>query len=305
MIEDELRAVFARQEDLAPPVKPVALAIDTGYRRRRRRRLAWRAGGAAAVAAGLLAVPAVVAGWNRPAGGPPLVTAARPSASAAIGTAAPSAAPVAGMQLNLLLLSVDDTTASAEPVTMVVHVTADGDRAYLIAVDAPDGVDLRAAYRSGGVGAAGQAVVKSLGEPFDAAVAVTLSGLGRMIDTLGGIDFCPDGGCRHFSGPAAIAYLRQQPAPAALSMALAVLLRVASITDPQQLTELAIVGGQDYVLDDGGRPLPALLARFRGLRQLIEVSRPKSPTESWARFKALFTGDADGYLASQPPATGS
>ena len=57
MIEEELRATFARHEELAPAVGPLRAAIDRIAARRRRRRLAVRTPGAALAVLAVVAVP--------------------------------------------------------------------------------------------------------------------------------------------------------------------------------------------------------------------------------------------------------
>lgn len=59
MIEDELRATFARHEMLTPAAGPVRAAIQRTAVRRRRRRLAARAAGVALAVLAVASVPAL------------------------------------------------------------------------------------------------------------------------------------------------------------------------------------------------------------------------------------------------------
>ncbi|MGW5670935.1 hypothetical protein ACWEVO_23805, partial [Micromonospora sp. NPDC003776] len=69
MIEDDLRAAFARHEALTPPAGPLRAAIDRTVVRRRRRRLRVRlAGTAMAVVAAALTGFTVAAPQHREAG---------------------------------------------------------------------------------------------------------------------------------------------------------------------------------------------------------------------------------------------
>jgi hypothetical protein len=313
MIEDELRVLLARHEDLTPPVEVVAAAIDAGYRRRHRRRLAWRAGGAAVAVVGLLAVSAVAVNW-RPFGGRPTLGepgstgSTSASAVAGVATAAPSAAPVAGAPLNVMLLGIDDASGGGDSAAMVMHVTASGERAYLLPVDAIVG-DLHAAYQSGGTAGAGRAADRALtGHPgvrLDAAVSVTLSGLQRALTAMGGAEVCPGGDCAHYTGPDLLALLAGQPPSTSLSAALVALLKLASLDDQTfaKVTDGARTG--DLVIDWGGSTAHAVSARLRGLRELVELNRPKSAAGELTQLRELSGAGADGYLASRAPSTGN
>jgi LCP family protein required for cell wall assembly len=190
MIEDELRAAFARHEQLTPATGPVIAAVEQGYRRRRRGRIALRAAGAAVLAAAILAGPAVAinavgsSALPRPPGHP----------------AEPDLAPG---PLNFLLLGLDRASGEdpgRSDTVLMVHIPAGRDVAYLISlprdlwVPIPgSGMDrLNSAYARGGFGLATRTVSDLAGVRFDGGVRVTYDGLRELVDALGGIDLYVD-----------------------------------------------------------------------------------------------------------------
>jgi LCP family protein required for cell wall assembly len=208
MVEDELRATFARHEHLVPAPEAVRPAIEKGYRQRLRRRRVLRGGGAACVA---------------------LVLAAFPVAASRLVTGPSAAVPALGGPstvrsgaLNFLMLGIDSPgTGSADPAArsdtvLLVHVPASRDRAYLVSVprdlmvsipaDPASGYrggddKLGAAYAYGshnGRGRAGgfQLTARTLstltGLVLDGGAVVTYAGLRQVVSALGGVDMCVD-----------------------------------------------------------------------------------------------------------------
>jgi LCP family protein required for cell wall assembly len=186
MIEEELRDTFARHETQAPALDPLRRAIDALAARRRRRRAVTRAGAVAVVAALTVAVPVQV--W-------------RDRAADALGPVVGSAAPAAAPQgtLNLLLLGVDHTIPDARTRTMMlIHLPADGRRAYLISIE-PDVVadipghgshKINASYYLGGAEGARGAVEKLTGIRADAIAVVRFTALRSVVDAIGGVPVC-------------------------------------------------------------------------------------------------------------------
>jgi LCP family protein required for cell wall assembly len=225
MIENELRASFARHEVLVPDAQPLVPAIDSGARRLRRRRR---------VTAGGLAALAVVAAVAVPPLAPHL--AAHGRLLAGPGVDAPSHETVSG-PLNFLVLGLDRrpgdppaTVARADTI-MIVHIAATHDRGFLISmprdllVDMPGhGRDkINAAYAYGGRELATDVVSKVTGLNFDGTAEVRFEGLSRLTDALGGVPMCLDQrvvsahtkrtfeqGCKRLNGSEALDLLRQR-----------------------------------------------------------------------------------------------
>jgi hypothetical protein len=136
MIEDELRATFARHEGEAPDPLTMRGRIDVLARRRRRARSALRlAAASVAVALAITGVPLV---RDRLAGSNPLPPADPSLTVSPQGPATP---------LNLLLLG-SDPYSEAEPgktrsdTVTLVHLPADRQRVYLISLPRDLGVTI-------------------------------------------------------------------------------------------------------------------------------------------------------------------
>ncbi|WP_231605914.1 LCP family protein [Micromonospora sp. HK10] len=226
MIEDDLRAAFARHETLAPPTGPLRAAIDRVAHRRRRRRLRLRLGGTA-----LALVAATLVGF----------TALAPPPPAPSGQVAAPTSPAPTGALNVLLLGVDAAGGGrrADSV-LLVHVPADRSRLYLVSiprdlpVSLPGGgrdklnvsfaagagrtVDLAAGYRN-----TRQVVAQLVGVPIDAGAVLTYPATRELTDAVGGVPVCLPAavrsvhtdrlfpaGCQRLGGAAAVDLLRQR-----------------------------------------------------------------------------------------------
>jgi LCP family protein required for cell wall assembly len=295
MIEDELRATFARHEELTPATGPLREAIDrTAVRRRRRRRTI---GAAAAVIAVLatVSVPALARSVTRtPVQVDNLLTA--------------DASPVPDRPLNFLLLGLDRRSSGSAEIyvdtVMIMHVPRDRSRAYLVSIPR----DLRVEIPGHGVAKLNQAfVVGSDGGSrtpdlgggaaltartlntvtrlsFDGTVTVTYSGARRMTDAVGGVRICLDqevrsvhtkrvfpAKCQQLDGAAAVDLLRQRygmPDGAydrdrnGQRFLRALLARLAghdAMTNPMKLSALLRAGGEGLVIDTEALPLAQLL----------------------------------------------
>ncbi|MFC0029574.1 LCP family protein [Micromonospora chaiyaphumensis] len=286
MIEDDLRAAFARREELAPAVGPVRAAIDRAVVRRRRRRLRVRlAGTALAVVAAALAGFTVIA--PRPAETPNLI-------------AAPATPPPSGA-LNMLLVGADaagtDGSRRADSI-LLVHLPADRSRLYLVALprdlvvpmtgrgtgklnaSLAAGTDLTAGYQ-----ATRQAVAQLTGVRIDAGAVLTYRATRELTDAVGGVSMCLPAeirshhtrrtypaGCQRLDGSAAVDVLRQRynmPDGAldrdrnAARYAAGLLHRIREqgvLTNPVLLSRLITKVGSGVVTDTGESSLPALLA---------------------------------------------
>ncbi|WP_089154722.1 LCP family protein [Micromonospora sp. NBS 11-29] len=287
MIEDELRAAFARHEKLTPPTGPVRAAIDQSVTRRRRRRRRVRLAGTA-----LAMVAVALVGFT--------VVAPRPPEPGHLATLP---APVPGGPLNLLLLGLDQVDASRRADTiLLVHVPADRDRLYLVSiprdmlVPTPDGTstgklnatfsepaasgDLGAGYR-----ATRQAVTRLTGVRIDAGAVLTYAATRKLTDEVGGVPLCLPApvrsvhthrrfpaGCQRLDGAQAVDLLRQRYGLRdavldrernATRYAAGLLRQVrerGTLTDPVQLSRLITSLGPAVTVDTGDTPLPALLS---------------------------------------------
>ncbi|MEU7712478.1 LCP family protein [Micromonospora chalcea] len=290
MIEDELRAAFARLEESTPPVGPVRAAVDraviTRRRHRRRVRLAGTALAVAAVALG---------GFTAMAPRPPAPTAAPLLAT-------PEPAP--GGALNVLLLGVDQAAGSRRADSiLLVHVPADRSRLYLVSLPrdllvpmpeqgglgklnatfsraAGSGTDLAAGFR-----ATRQAVARLTGVRVDAGAVLTYPGARELTDAVGGVPVClPEpvrsvhterrfpSGCQRLDGAAAVDLLRQRyglrdggldrdrNAARYAAGLLHQMREQGTATDPAQLGRLLLRVGSAVTVDTGDLSLPALVA---------------------------------------------
>lgn len=303
MIEDDLRAAFARHEELTPAAGPLRTAIDQATVRRRRRRFAVRASGAALAVLAAVSLPALARDL-----------AAAP-ASALVG-AAPSAPPtsvVPDRPLNFLVLGLDERRGGDDhraDSIMVVHIPRDRSRAYLISIPRDLGVEipghgldkLNAAFFYGSLSrggdpdlAAGAALTARTvrgvtGLTFDGSVVVRYSGLRKVTDAVGGIRICLDNqvksqhtkrvypaGCQHLDGAAAMDLLRQRYGLAeggydrdrnGQRFVQALLAKVTSdavLTDPVKVSAILRSAGDGLVVDTGGVPLADLFAALQGI----------------------------------------
>lgn len=229
MIEDDLRAAFARHEALTPPAGPLRAAIDRAVVHRRRRRLRLRlAGTAMAVVAAALTGFTVAVPQPRETGHPP----AGPVASVPTGA------------LNLLLVGVDgnaDRQARFADSVLLVHIPADRSRLYLVSiprylevtVPGKGRQHLNAAFSLGagqpqpdlgrGYRATRDAVADALGVRIDAGGALTYPAVRRLTDLMDGVQVClPQrvrsthtgrvfpAGCQRLDGSASVDLLRQR-----------------------------------------------------------------------------------------------
>ncbi|MDO3683725.1 LCP family protein [Micromonospora sp. C28ISP2-4] len=290
MIEDELRAAFARIEASTPPVGPVRAAVDQAVITRRRRRRRVRLAGTA------LAVAAVaLVGFTAMAPRPPAPTAA---------PALPAPVPEPAGALNLLLLGVDQSAGSRRADSVVlVHLPADRSRLYLVSISrellvpvpphggteklnatfsrtAGSGTDLAAGYR-----ATRQAVARLTGVRVDAGAVLTYPGARELTDAVGGVPVCLPApvrsvhterrfpaGCQRLDGPAAVDLLRQRyglrdggldrdrNAARYAAGLLRQLREQGTATDPAQLSRLLLRIGPAVTVDTGDLSLPALVA---------------------------------------------
>jgi LCP family protein required for cell wall assembly len=291
MIEDDLRAAFARHEALAPDVVPVRAAIDRAVVRRRRHRFRLRLGGTALVlvVAALVGVPAFTP--DRPLTVPLLTEPAPPEPTGA---------------LNVLLLGLDgpaEQGARRADSVLIVHVPADRSRLYLISLprdlEVPipgHGKDkLNAAFEVGagtpypdparGLALTRRVVTAETGVRIDAGAVLTYPVLRRLTDAVGGVPVCLPArvrsvhthrtfpvGCQELDGAASVDLLRQRYGLRdaaqdrdrnAQRYAAGLLHRIGErgvLTDPLRLSTLLTQVGSGLVADTGDTSLPALLS---------------------------------------------
>lgn len=289
-VEGELRRAFQRHEHLVPDPAALRPAIDAAASRRRVHRRVLAAGGLAVLTLVALAVPTGVRAWSgRTATLLPLASA--------------NPAPLKGRPLNFLIAGLDDagvargSTGDSVDTVMVAHVPADRSRLYLITIPRDTWVDdgsgnqvkLNRTYAAGGFPELARTVGAMTGLAFDGAATIGLSGLSRLTDAIGGVDFCVEftvtsshtgqrfnAGCRHFTGPQATDYLRERrnfvDVPVAdpangfgaiirdrhqvdyLRAVLAKLNAGGTLTDAAKLAGLLGMGGTGLVVDTHGVP---------------------------------------------------
>lgn len=290
MIEDELRAAFARHETLTPATAPVRAAIERTVVRRRRRRFRLRLGGTAlALVAAALAGFTAVAPQHRETGN--LLT--EPAASAPAGA------------LNLLLLGLDGATpdgARRADSLLLVHVPADRSRLYLVSlprdlyvpVPGVGTTKLNSSFAYGSHPAKGdltrgydltrRVVTEVTGIPIDAGAVLTYPALRKLTDAVGGVPVClpkdvksahtgrvfPDG-CQQLDGAASVDLLRQRYGMTdardrdrnAQRYAAGLLRRIGErggLTDPAMLNTLLRQVGTGLTVETGQTSLPTLLS---------------------------------------------
>ncbi|SCL16520.1 transcriptional attenuator, LytR family [Micromonospora rhizosphaerae] len=294
MIEDELRAAFARHEPLTPPTGPVRAAIERTVVRRRRRRFRLRLGGTA-----LALVAAALAGFTA-------VAPRQPETPNLLGEPAP---PTPTGALNVLLLGVDaagpDETRRADSI-LLVHVPADRSRLYLVSlprdllVPIPGhGEDkLNHAFAYGATSAnpelvrgydlTRQVVAQFTGIRIDAGAVLTYRATRELTDAVDGVPVCLPAsirshhtlrvypaGCQQLDGAAAVDVLRQRfdmPDGGldrdrnAERYAAGLLRRLQErdgLTDPVLVSKLIGQAGSGLVTDTGDTSLPALISAAR------------------------------------------
>ncbi|MFI5913825.1 LCP family protein [Dactylosporangium sp. NPDC051541] len=199
MMDDLLRATFARQEELVPAATPeLGESIVVGARRLRALRR-W-------VFSGLTFLCSILTMLLMP-----LLNSPRP--------APPAAAPPPGQPLNLLLIGID--RGSGEPARVnanaivLLHVNPGARTAYAVLLPRDLMLDLpglgpqRAdgAYLVGGYRLAADAVAGLTGLTLDGGAVVDSSGVEAVTRAVGGVDLCtPD--CRHYDAHEAVVRLR-------------------------------------------------------------------------------------------------
>ncbi|MEU2660924.1 LCP family protein [Micromonospora sp. NPDC007220] len=332
MIEDELRAAFARHEALTPPAGPLRSAIDRLAAARRRRRLRLRAGGVALALLGVLGI------------GVPQLTPDRVAEDATL--LAEPAGPAPTGALNILLLGVDGTakepTRLADSV-LLVHIPADRSRPYLIslprdlAVPIPGrGIDkLNAAFLygagkgrpdlGGGYLLTRQVVADLTGVRVNAGAVLTYPVLRRLTDEVDGVEVClprevPSmhtkrvfpSGCQRLDGAASVDLLRQRrelpegglDRDRHAQLFAAGLIRRAGeqgvLTDPVRLLALVGTVGAELVVGSDGSPLVDLLKVLPDLRSVdpIGLSLPVGPPEGLGWRLSPDPEEAPAFLAA-------
>ncbi|MDG4807071.1 LCP family protein [Micromonospora sp. WMMD1120] len=334
MIEDDLRAAFARHEPLTPSTGPLRAAIDRLAVRRRRRRHRWRAGGAALAVLGVLGV------------GVPLFTPDHAGPPPAAELAGESGRPAAGA-VNVLLLGVDgfgaDPSHRLADSVLLVHIPADRSRPYLISlprdleVSVPGrGFDkLNSAFYSGtgearpdleaGYDLTRQVVADLTGVRVDAGAVLTFTGLRRLTEAVDGVDVClPDAvrswhtrrtypaGCQRLDGAASVDLLRQRRYLAAGALerdvnaqryVVGLIQRVTArdvVTDPARLAALLSAAGTGLRVDDGGLSLARLMALLPELQSVdpVGLSLPVGPPVDDRTRLPLDPARAPAFLAA-------
>jgi len=236
VVEDEVRATFARHEWLTPDPGPLREAIGAAATSRRRRRRGAAAVGAALAIMGVLSIPLLA---REPAAVAPAPdVAAPPFQTSATGPNEP---------LNFLFLGVDGgdgrENGSRADTVLMVHVPADRSRIYLVSIPRDLGVEvpghgfgkLSASFYLGsdrpgaranlaaGAALTERTVSALTGVRFDATGTLTFSALRKVTDAVGGVRMClPEAvrsqhtkrvfpaGCQRLDGAAAQDLLRQR-----------------------------------------------------------------------------------------------
>jgi hypothetical protein len=195
MIEDELRAVFERREDLVPSAAPLVEKINEGARQRRRRRRIARSSMAVAVAVALIAAgPVMTRTFLATPPVPTDTTAPTPAPTE------PPIVPLAGRPANLLVAISGLGRSGKKDVHSVglVHVSADRKNLNVIALPGVAQVEvpghgklkLEDAYDIGGFGLLDTALARVSGLTFDGTITIDLPALVKAVDDLGGMHIC-------------------------------------------------------------------------------------------------------------------
>jgi LytR_cpsA_psr family len=255
MIEEELRATFARHEPETPAAGPIRDKINRAFVRRKRRRAAARAAGVATAVLVAAAVVPVALAERRPAA---------PVATSLSGTPAP----VRPGALNILVLGADTV--------LVAHVPADRRQLYLIG--------LSSSLAHGGPAVSRRTVSQTTGLAIDATAVVDASALARITDAVGGVEVCLAkaftsggngrryrAGCQDLKGSDAVRMRGaderdRQRYFAALAAKLA---SARAMTDPREMQAMLALAGRSGVTVDGSTA--ELLAAARALHSAVVV----------------------------------
>ncbi|RZT81946.1 LytR family transcriptional attenuator [Micromonospora violae] len=332
MIEDDLRAAFARHEPLTPSTGPLRAAIDRLAAVRRRRRQRFQAAGVALALLAALGVGVPQLRPDRPAADPLL-----PGQSAGERSEA----------LNVLLLGVDGFGEApsyrlADSV-LLVHIPADRSRPYLISlprdleVSIPGrGTDkLNSAFYHGagaprpdldaGYDLTRQVVADLTGVRVDAGVVLTFAGLRKITEAVDGVEVCLPkevrswhtrrvfpAGCQQLDGAASVDLLRQRrylPDGAfdrdrnAQRYVDGLIRRVVAqdvLTNPARLAALLSAAGKNVTVDDDGLPLTKLAAVLPELKSVdpVGLSLPAGPSGDNAARLSLDPKQGPAFLAA-------
>ncbi|MEO3774489.1 LCP family protein [Micromonospora sp. B9E7] len=332
MIEDDLRAAFARHEPLTPSTGPLRAAIDRLAATRRRRRQRFQAAG---VTLALLAALGVGVPQLRP--DRPVEGSLLPGRPADVPTEA----------LNVLLLGVDgfgeEPSYRLADSILLVHIPADRSRPYLISlprdleVSIPGrGIDkLNSAFFSGadetrpdldaGYDLTRRVVTDLTGVRVDAGAVLTFAGLRRITDAVDGVEVClPNevrswhtrrifpAGCQQLDGAASVDLLRQRrylpdgtfDRDRNAQRYVAGLIRRAAAQDvlsnPVRLAALLSAAGKGLTVDDDGLPLTSLVAVLPKLKSVdpVGLSLPVGPPAGNASRLQLDPKQGPAFLAA-------
>ncbi|MFF5176894.1 LCP family protein [Micromonospora sp. NPDC000316] len=319
MIEDDLRAVFARHEPLTPPTGPLRASIDRLAATRRRRRQRFQAAG---VTLALLAALGV---------GVPQLRPDRPAEESLL-SGQPTDSPA--QSLNILLVGVDgvdeDPPLRLADSIMLVHIPADRSRPYLISLPR----DLEVSVPGRGTDKLNTAFFDGAGEPrpdmdagydltrrvvadltgvrVDAGAVLTFAGLHRITEAVDGVEVCLPSevrsghtrrtfpaGCQRLDGAASVDLLRQRrhlPAGAldrdrnAQRYVAGLIQRAVAqdvLSNPVRLAALLSAAGKDLTVDDDGLSLVRLAAVLPKLDSVdpVGLSLPVGPaTDAMTRL---------------------
>ncbi|MBQ1036198.1 LCP family protein [Micromonospora sp. C81] len=319
MIEDDLRAAFARHEPLTPPTGPLRVAIDRLATRRRQLRRRWQAGGTALAVLGVLGI------------GVPLFTPERAGPPQAADLIGATDRPVATGAVNVLLVGIDNR-GSVPPLAdsvLLLHIPADRSRPYLVSlprdlkVPIPGhGTDkLNAAFPFGaghsppdltkGYELTRQTVANLTGVRIDTGVVLTYSSLRTLTNEVGGVPVClPErvqsvhtrrvfpAACQRLDGAAAVDLLRQryglpdgsQGRDRNARIFAAGLVRSASdqgvLTNPVRLAKLLGAVGPDLAVSPGQATMLDLMRLVPTLRSVdpVGLSLPVGDPTGPSRF---------------------
>lgn len=322
MIEDDLRAAFARHEPLTPPTGPLRAAIDRLTIRRRRRRRRWQAGGTTLALLGVLGI------------GVPLLTPERGGPPPAAELLGESTRPTPSGALNILLLGVDGDGSEAPraDAVLLVHIPADRSRPYLVSlprdlrVPIPGhGTDkLNAAFPLGagfdrpqltkGYELTRRTVADLTGVRVDAGVVLTYRAVGALTEGVGGVPVCLTdrvrsvhtsrvfpAGCQRLDGTASVDLLRQryglpegsQDRERNARLFAAGLVRQSTdqgvLTDPVRLARLFAAVGPDLVVSPDRAAVLDLLRLVPTLRSVEPVGLGLPVAGPTARDQSLRT----------------
>jgi LCP family protein required for cell wall assembly len=322
MIEEELRATFARHEPETPAAGPIRDRINLAFVRRKRRRAATRAAGVAVA----VLVAAGVTPWALADRHPPVVNATPLMAEL------PAPAP-AGSR-DILLLGTDRRLAGdagRADTVLIVHVSADRRTAYLVSLprDARvaipgHGTDrLATTLLYGGPALTRRVVTGLTGVTFDATVTVDTAVLAKLTEAVGGVRVCLDrsftsthngkhyqAGCQQLTGADVVPVLRARRQLAngasdrdrnAQRYLVALADRLASapgLADPVEVSGLVReLSGRDLTVDGSATDLLRVAETMRSTT-VIGISDPTATAEPFPEDGAgLFAAVRDDRLA--------